>query len=944
MPTRQRVQALRLRPLAAVLRCATTVAPTCGPSLPTHCCSVGCSAPSGCAALFRSPLAGPLHALVADHVVRGRIVFPGAAYLEAARAACSAVAPPSAAGAALRGVLFLQPLALEAGGAAWVECALLEDGAFEVRSGDGETVAVVHCRGQWAAAETAAWRPLGLAAARERCDGAADTSALYAAFSSAGLQYGPAYRALEAAWQGAGEATARLRLRRRASLAGTQVHPADLDGALQSTALLRRGGGGGEAETRLPFAVDGVLMRGLAAGVLWAVAAASGADAADVALGGANGVGKAQLDGFVSRVLKAAEAQAARHWCYETEWSPLPNHLPPLNTVTALVLSNAAVQVWSPPSIEPAASASDAGRQPHLVLVASNGSALPTLAAALSMVQLRASQLPPAPMWLVTLGGPASSVRGEACWHAGLWGLARAARAEMPALPLFCMGAERGAPVAAGLAKAICAGELRHEFGAVRGLQLSATTEPEVLVRRQACEVNRLVIKPLPVSQPIRLELPVVGAVANLHVAPQPQSYAALNGEVEVRVCAVGLNFRDVLIALGEYPGNHSWQTAGTDVAGTITARGKYVPQLPVHAAAFGSSSGCFASFVRADARLLVRKPAALSFEAAASLVSTWSTVHVAFQRLGLRAGQRLLLHAAAGGVGLAAVEYAKWLGVAVDGTAGKPHKHRTLRQLGVRITTSSRHAWACAFGTARAHRGRRFHAALNSLSLDFISLSVAMLGDGGALEEIGKRGIWSVERALMVGVQYVVLDMAAEVPADPLWFQQRVLRVLADRAKAGSLHGLPLDAFDLQREAQAAFRLLQSGHNLGKVVLRVGHQHTSRSVGVIFDALSSRLQEHVEASARAHDAVQLGAAYALLERLCQQYVQAALQALQGQAVPRWHHQLLLDWCKAQPPPPEPPVTREEVLQAHPDLWPEVSSPPASSHASNVAQIVQSPY
>ena len=141
-------------------------------------------------------------------------------------------------------------------------------------------------------------------------------------------------------------------------------------------------------------------------------------------------------------------------------------------------------------------------------------------------------------------------------------------------------------------------------------------------------------------------------------------------------------------------------------------------------------------------------------------------------------------------------------------------------------------------------------------------------------------------------------------------------------------LHGLPLHVFDLVREAQAAFRLLQSGRNLGKVVLRVGHQHTSWGLGVDFNALSSRLLEHVEASIRAHDAVQLGAAYALLEQLCKQHVQAALQALHGQAVPRWHHQLLLDWCKAQPPPPELPVTPEEVLQAHPDLWPEVSSPP----------------
>eukprot|EP00964_Phaeocystis_antarctica_P099193 scaffold65065_cov68-Phaeocystis_antarctica.AAC.1 len=91
-------------------------------------------------------------------------------------------------------------------------------------------------------------------------------------------------------------------------------------------------------------------MRGPAAGVLWAVASASGGGAADVALGGGGGVGKAQLDGFVSRVLKTAEAQPARHWCYETEWSPLPSHLPPRNTATALVMHGATVQVWSLPA------------------------------------------------------------------------------------------------------------------------------------------------------------------------------------------------------------------------------------------------------------------------------------------------------------------------------------------------------------------------------------------------------------------------------------------------------------------------------------------------------------------------------------------------------------------------------------------------------------------
>eukprot|EP00964_Phaeocystis_antarctica_P042504 scaffold24366_cov62-Phaeocystis_antarctica.AAC.1 len=402
-------------------------------------------APSGCAALFRSPVAGPLHALVADHIVRGRLVVPGAAHLETVRAACSAVAPPSASGAALSGVFFLRPLALEAGGAAWVECALLEGGAFEVRSGTGEAVAAVHCSGQWAAAGAAAWRPFGLAAARERCCDVADTAALYAAFSAAELQYGPAYRALEAAWEGSGEAMARLRLRQRASLAGTQVHPADLDGALQSTALLRRGGGG-QAETRLPFAVDGVLMRGPAAGVLWAVASASGADAVDVALGGGDGVGKAQLDGFRTRVLSNASTTAHRHM-YQTTWHKACGGS---SAGAGAILLLGSLRYPAVMHLDSTPQALLASELPIIVVAATEPLLpLPALALALRLVSSMAgSQVAPLMVWLLSASLAASSARSAVgVATAGSWGFARAARAELPALPLGCVSSDGLAPV-----------------------------------------------------------------------------------------------------------------------------------------------------------------------------------------------------------------------------------------------------------------------------------------------------------------------------------------------------------------------------------------------------------------------------------------------------------------------------------------------------------------
>jgi hypothetical protein len=203
----------------------------------------------------RSLASGALHALVANHIVQGRVIFPGAGYLEMARAAAGAMA--------LHDVYFLLPLAVEALGL-MVECAI-SDGRFEVRSRDDGafTDATVHCSGATAAADT--WQRIDqtLLRATSRM---MDVDALYNGFSAVGLQYGPDYRTLVQAWAGTGNALGRLRA--RSTHEGTQVHPADLDDALCMSAAIAASGGDGE--TRLPFAVDVALLQG-APGQLWAV-------------------------------------------------------------------------------------------------------------------------------------------------------------------------------------------------------------------------------------------------------------------------------------------------------------------------------------------------------------------------------------------------------------------------------------------------------------------------------------------------------------------------------------------------------------------------------------------------------------------------------------------------------------------------------------------------
>ena len=199
---------------------------------------------------FCSPAVGALHTLVANHAVRGRVIFPAAGYLEVARAAGATE---------LRGVYFLQPLAVEAP-ELLVECAVLS-GRFDVRSGgDGAMLEdkTVHCSGG-AAMDSAGHRPN--CASLRTFSHAADAGSLYDCFDKVGLCYGPGYRTLMQAWGTVSDALARLHA--RPTHDGTRVHPADLDDALCASAVIASSNGIDGGETRLPFALDDAVLQGI---------------------------------------------------------------------------------------------------------------------------------------------------------------------------------------------------------------------------------------------------------------------------------------------------------------------------------------------------------------------------------------------------------------------------------------------------------------------------------------------------------------------------------------------------------------------------------------------------------------------------------------------------------------------------------------------------------
>eukprot|EP00964_Phaeocystis_antarctica_P029948 scaffold16881_cov76-Phaeocystis_antarctica.AAC.1 len=460
-------------------------------------------------------------------------------------------------------------------------------------------------------------------------------------------------------------------------------------------------------------------MRGPAAGVLWAVASASGADAADVALGGGDDVGKAQLDGFRTRVLRA-QAEQHQEYLYETVWHDAGASAGAQLSAGGSIAVVGALQraVWHVSGAARAASIAS-------IVVADLHASLLPLPALAATLRLASAHVGSALLrvWLV------SATPGIA--GAGVQGMARAARAEAPSLPLGCVTLR---------------GSLCDSVGAIA--QMLPQVEPELA---GAAPGGSWRVPRLSSTHLLRggawLHLQARGAISNLRLEQQPAFEAPLPaGEVELCVHAVGLNFRDVLNVLDQYPGNPG--PPGSDCAGVIAVAGGGAGRLRPVDAVLGFAHAPLGLRARTDARLLALKPAALSFEAVSTLPTVWSTVHVAFDRVRLQAGQCVLLQAAAGGVGLVAVAYAHWLRVDVSGTAGRPEKHRPLRLQRVGRLCSSRDAGAFSCGAARAHCGGRLQLVLNSLSDDFIAVSAALLGEGGALVEIGKRGAWSSERA----------------------------------------------------------------------------------------------------------------------------------------------------------------------------------------------------
>ncbi|MFJ3497051.1 type I polyketide synthase [Streptomyces sp. NPDC086091] len=768
-------------------------------------------------AVLTGRLSTRLQPWLAQHVVSGRVLLPGTAFLELALHAADHV------GCAQVEELTLEaPLALPAEGAVQLQVTVGapdEDGRREIgvhsRPADDTATDDTDCEpwqrhasGTLLPDPATPAPPTGLRPPAEATPVPTDT--LYPRLADTGLAYGPLFRGLTTVRQHGDALFAEAALPDEGTPDARRygLHPALLDSVLHAlgatpapTAATDGPGGPG-----LPFSWSGVTLHATGAAHVHARLRTTGDGTVALDLTDPDGNPVATVDALTLRALTAPPADPAA-----------PGHAGLLHRVarTPLPLDPPAADEPYPataplPTALPADSR-EPGTDTLVRVEIPAGDPLPAThaatARALELVRdwLTEERFDGARLVFVTESGTAPDDRPAHPADAAVRGLVRAAHAENPGR--FALLDTDGTT----------------ESWAVTRAAL-ATGEPEIAVRGGTATVPRLTRAthatelPLPADASAwRLDIVEKGTLEGLALRPVIQGELG-EGEVRVAVRASGVNFRDVLNALGMYPGDA--RDFGLEGAGVVTGTGPGVTGLAVGDRVMGLFPGSFGPVAVADARTVARIPEGWTFAQAASVPIVFLTAYYALTDLGsVEAGESVLVHAAAGGVGMAAVQLARHLGAEVFGTASRG-KWDTVRALGLddaRIASSRDTDFEAAFLAATGGRG--VDVVLDSLAGEFVDASLRLLPRGGRFLEMGKTDVRDPETvaALHQGVTYRAFDLWDAGP-------DRIGEMLTDLValfEAGALTPLPVTCWDVRR-APEAFRHLSQARHVGKVVLTV--------------------------------------------------------------------------------------------------------------------------
>ncbi|MEV3860547.1 type I polyketide synthase [Streptomyces sp. NPDC050095] len=675
----------------------------------------------------------------------------------------------------------------------------------------------------------AAWPPAG--AERIGID------ALYDTFADAGFDYGPAFRGLREVWRSGDDLFALASLPQDEggpADGGFVVHPALLDTVLHAAVA------GGFIEVTgeqgwMPFSWSGVDLAAACGPDVRVRLRPSGEGVVSLTIADAHGRALAHIGALTFRPASAEQVRAARggqqQSLYEVRWRPVQSggsesragRFGVLGTRDGLAGRLAAagddgVALYT--SLDDALAGEVPGQLALFLddFVTADADPLTAVGDAgkrvLDWAQRFLADDRAAGSKLVVLTRLAfdtgAGERVESLPGASVWGLVRSAQTEHPGR-FRLVDLDDDAASWARLADALALGE--DQLALRRG---------ELLVPRLAPAAPADHRLPAPADDAHRLGIPDKGTLENLVWVPSPEVAEPLtSGQVRIAVRAAGLNFRDVTIALGLVDRTAIDAGLGSEGAGVVLEVADDVPGLAPGDRVTGIFSGSFGRVAVADHRMLTPVPDGWSFADAASMPCTFLTAYYAlFEVMKLKKGQRILIHAAAGGVGMAAVQLARHVGAEIYATAS-PAKWPALRAQGIddeHLSSSRDLEFAEKF--LRTSGGRGVDVVLNSLAHSFVDASLTLLPEGGDFIEMGKTDIRDPERVAAdhPGVDYRAFDLYASGPETIEGMFRAVMRLFAD----GAVRLSPVSVRDI-RDARRTFREMSQGRHVGKLVFDLG-------------------------------------------------------------------------------------------------------------------------
>lgn len=789
------------------------------------------------------------HPWLVDHAVSGVVVVPGAVLVELAlqageRTGCQVVeelvleAPlpiPESVAVRLQVVVGGEE---ESGRRTVVVYARPEDGqAAWTRHAGGRLAPGPECPGPQSAVGEVAWPPHGAVRLPPTRD-------VYRELAERGYEYGPAFQGLQAVWTRGDEIFAEVTLPEGVEPEGFVVHPALSDAALHAHGLSGAPmGPDGPADTALPFSWSGVEVQALGARAARVrISPAEDGDGICVLLTDAMGAPVLSVRSLTFRNidrerlgrLGAASGADGPESMLALEWVPLSAAAPQTG------------EPGEPGMASPVTDAADlaamatrcSGDVPRRLVwdagtrgVERYGPALlervrEVTGEALRVVRGFLSDRVWAESRLLVVTRRGVAVRDDEAADvdpvaAAVWGLVRTAQNEHPgriAITDTDMDTDMDTDVdvlpAARAADGIAAQAVRTAAQA---------DEWQTAVRGSRVFVPRLTagaggLQPPRGLLPWTLAVTGSGTVEGVEMRPAPELLDPLGpGEIRIEVRSAGINFRDVLTTLGMLA---HLSELGHEAAGVVTAVGSQVRDAKPGDRVWGLFPRAIGSLAVTDVRLVAQVPQDWSFEDAASVPVVFVTALYGLTDLaGLRPGERILVHAGTGGVGMAAIKLARRLGAEVFATASAG-KHPVLRDMGLdeaHIADSRTLDFEEQF--LAATEGAGMDVVLNSLTDGFVDASLRLLGPGGRFLEMGMRDIREAAEVARShpGLTYLTCHFFDAGPDRVAQMLQELIGLFA----SGALTLPPVRVWDVRR-APEAFRTMAQGLHIGKNVVRM--------------------------------------------------------------------------------------------------------------------------